>query len=446
MEEKEVKKKSTKKKESNKEETEKKESSKRKATRKSEVKVEKEEHKEKVVEKQSGFNTLEVIIIMFITLCFGGLLGSALTYAVENKDEIITSVPEELNEFIKTYEDITGNYYEEIDTDKLLNAGIEGMLKFLGDKYSVYMDEDATEDFNEQVEGKYVGIGSEIQRLEDGTTIISDPFEDGPAMIAGLQKGDIILKVDGEDVTEWDLEKISNKVKGRSGSSVKITVQREEEILEIPVIRKEVEITSVISKIVEKNNKKVGYIDIDIFASNSAKQFEKELLSLEANQIDSLVIDVRSNSGGYLSTAKDIASLFLEKGKTIYRLDTKGDVEIIKDTTKVSRNYPVIVLTDYASASASEILTAAIKESYPTFEIVGTHTYGKGTVQKAYQLESGATVKYTIQKWLTPNGNWIDKTGVEPTIKVELNEAYFENRIEENDNQYQEAIRIASEK
>lgn len=453
MEEKEVKKKSSSKKRTPKE-PEKKEKV-TKTTKKPKVekveeikKIEKkqEETKEIVIEKRSGFNTLEVVIIMFITLCFGGLIGSALTYATSNQGEIITSIPEELNEFVKTYEDLTKNYYEEIDTEKLLNAGIEGMLKFLEDKYSVYMDKETTEEFNEQIEGKYVGIGSEIQRLETGETIISNPFEDGPAKVAGLQLGDIILKVDGEDVTEWDLDKIAAKVKGKSGTSVLITVQRGEETLEIPVTRGEVELTSVTSKIVEMNNKKVGYIDIDIFASNSAKQFEKQLLTLEANKIDSLVIDVRVNSGGYLSTATDIASLFLEKGKNIYQLDTKGDIEVVKDDTKASRSYPVIVLTDYSSASASEILAAAIKESYPTFEIVGTHTYGKGTVQKAYQLESGATVKYTIQKWLTPNGNWINKTGVEPTIEVELNSEYYENQTEENDNQFQEALKIASEK
>ena len=150
-----------------------------------------EEPKEIVIEKQSGFNILEVIIIMFITLCFGGLLGSALTYAIANKESIITSIPKELNEFVNTYEDITHNYYEEIDKDKLLNAGIEGMLRFLGDKYSVYMDKDASEEFNEQVEGAYVGIGSEIQRLENGDTIISNPFAEGPAAVAEIGRAHV---------------------------------------------------------------------------------------------------------------------------------------------------------------------------------------------------------------------------------------------------------------
>jgi len=454
MEEKDEKK-TTKKKKENDNNKETKTTMKRKPRKKEEEKSEKiesveekevEEAKEIIIEKQTGFNILEVIIIMFITLCFGGLLGSALTYAIGNKGQIITSVPEELQEFVKTYRDISENYYEEIDKDKLLNAGIDGMLKVLEDKYSVYMNEEQSESFNEKVEGKYVGIGTEIQRLENEDTIISNPFEGGPAKVAGLQVGDVILKVDGEDITGLTLTQISDKVKGPAGTTVQITVKRGEETLEIPVIRGEVELSSVTSKIFEMNNKKVGYIKIEIFAANTFHQFEKQLLQLEADGIDSLMIDVRDNSGGYLSTVQEIASLFLEKGKNIYRLDTKGIIEEVKDTTKTKRTYPVAVLINQASASASEILAAAIKESYQQGEVVGVNSYGKGTVQKAYQLESGATVKYTIQKWLTPNGNWINEKGVEPTKVVELNKEYIENQTEENDNQLQEALKLLSEK
>ncbi len=406
---------------------------------------EKEEEKEIVVEKPSGFNILEVVIIMFITLCFGGLLGSALTYAVENKEEVITSVPSELKEFISTYENIKEEYYEQIDEEDLLDAGIEGMVEYLGDKYSIYMDREETEEFNEQVEGEYVGIGSEIQRLENGDTIISNPFENGPAVKAGLKVGDIILKVDGEDVTTWDLDDISKKVKGKAGSKVVLTIRRGEEEMDVEVTREKVEISSVTSQIYEENNKKIGYIKLDIFAANTTAQFEKALLQLESQGIEALAIDVRDNSGGYLSTVKEIASLFLKKGKNIYQLDTKGIVEVVKDSTNASREYPVAVIINRASASASEILAASIKESYDNGLIVGTPSYGKGTVQKAYQLDSGATIKYTIQKWLTPNGNWINEKGVEPTNKVELADSYYENPIEENDNQLKETLRLLAE-
>lgn len=394
-----------------------------------------EEPTEIVVEKQSGFNILEVIIIMFITLCFGGLLGCALTYAVGNKGQIITSIPEELKEFIETYEDITDEYYEDINKDELLGAGIKGMINFLGDKYSVYMNEKQAEEFNEQVEGRYVGIGSEIQRLENGDTIISNPFENGPAAEAGLVKGDIILKVNGEDITGMYLSDISAKVKGEAGTTVNITVKRGEEEKEFTVTRGEVEISSVTGEVKTINDQKVGLLTIDIFAANTGIQFEKELLKLESEGIEGLVIDVRGNSGGYLTTVTEIASLFLEKGKAIYQLDTKGNVEIVRDETKVSRNYPVAVLINQSSASASEILAAAIKESYENGFVVGVNSYGKGTVQKAATLKNGATVKYTIQKWLTPNGNWINEKGVEPTNVVEQSEQYMKNPVETNDEQ-----------
>jgi len=411
------------------------------------VKEEKKKLEENVInieldEKKKGFNSLEVVIIMFITLCFGGLIGSALTYAVSNKEEIITSIPVELNEFVNTYEDIIENYYEEIDHKELLNSGIEGMLDFLGDRYSVYMDEEATKEFDEQVEGKYVGIGSEIQRLEDGSTIISNPFEDGPAAKAGLQKDDVILKVNGESIEGLDLSEISSKVKGKSGTKVTLTIKRGEEELDVVVIRGEVEITSAIGRIIEMNDKKVGLIDIEIFASNTANQFEKELLRLEGEGITSLIIDVRDNSGGYLTTVEEISALLLEKGKNIYKLDTKGIVDVKKDSTKTSRSYPISVLINKYSASASEILASAIKESYSNGEVIGVNSYGKGTVQKAYKLESGATVKYTIQKWLTPDGNWINEKGVEPTKVVEQSEEYYQDPTDEKDTQLQEALKL----
>ena len=168
-------------------------------------------------------------------------------------------------------------------------------------------------------------------------------------------------------------------------------------------------------------------------------EFFVKLEALEKENIDSLIIDVRSNSGGYLSSVTDIASMFLNKSKIIYQLDTKGVVEQIYSKTKESRNYKVVVLIDKASASASEILAGAMQESYGA-TIIGTNSYGKGTVQAAYQLESGATVKYTIQKWLTPNGNWINEVGITPDIEVELTEEYANNPSDETDSQLQKAL------
>lgn len=401
--------------------------------------------REIIVEKKVGFNYLEVILIMIITLIIGGFLGGFVNQfmAKTTKNESVT-VSHEFQEFLDTYEDIKENYYEEIDEGEMLSAGIKGMIEYLGDKYSVYMDEDETEDFNEQVEGKYVGIGTEIMQLEDGSVIVSNPFEDSPAAKAGLQAGDVIIRVNDIDVTEMSSSEVSDLIKKSTDSKVNITVRRDDEEKTFTVERETIEIESVDSSVFDVNQKKVGYIYISIFAANTYQQFERALETLEDEGIDSLVIDVRSNSGGYLDCVTEIASLFLGNGKVVYQLDTKGIVEKVYDQTKAQRDYPIAVLINSSSASASEILAAALKESYGA-DVVGVNSYGKGTVQRAYQLENGATVKYTIQKWLTPDGNWINEVGVEPTLRVEMNTEYYQNPSDETDNQLQEALKKVAE-
>lgn len=401
--------------------------------------------REIIVEKKVGFNYLEVILIMIITLIIGGFLGGFVNqFVTKPTKQESSTVSDEFQEFLNTYEDIKENYYEEIDEGEMLNAGIKGMIDYLGDKYSVYMDEEETEEFNEQVEGKYVGIGTEIMQLEDGSVVVSNPFEGSPAAKAGLQAGDVIIRVNDTDVTGKTSSEVSNLIKKSTDSTVNITVRRDDEEKTFTIERETIEIESVDSSVFDVNDKKVGYIYISIFAANTDQQFEQALEDLEEDGIDSLVIDVRSNSGGYLDCVTEIASLFLGKGKVIYQLDTKGIVEKIYDETKTKRDYPIAVLINSSSASASEILAASLKESYGA-EVVGVNSYGKGTVQRAYQLENGATVKYTIQKWLTPDGNWINEVGVEPTLRVEMNVDYYQNPSDETDNQLQEALKKVAE-
>jgi len=401
-----------------------------------------EKVREVIIERKVGFNYAEVIVIMIITLILGGIVGSFINYVSGgNKviNNIVERIPSELQEFVNVYNDNLDEYYEEIDRDELLEAGINGMLEFLGDDYSVYMDQDQTQNFNEQVEGKYTGVGIEIALQEDGTVMITDVFDNTPAERAGLKIGDIFYKVGDIDVSEKNPDEISSMIKNSKSKTVEITMLRDKKEKTFSLTLEEVELESVVSKMFNKNGKKIGYIELSIFASNTYSQFEKQLLELERHGIDSLIIDVRDNSGGYLSTVTSIASLFLEKDKVIYQLDTKGVVEKIYSSTKASRDYDIAVLVNYNSASASEILAAAIQESYGG-KIVGVNSFGKGTVQKAYQLESGATVKYTIQKWLTPNGNWINEKGVTPDIEVTLSEEYFKNPSDETDNQLQKAL------
>lgn len=385
------------------------------------------------------YTSKEVIIVMIfsigigILMCFGGIsIITGKNYLAVTKD---------LKKVVDTYYAIVDNYYGELDRDKLIDGAVEGMISSVGDTFTSYSDTDSTSSFDETINGSYEGIGCTVATLEDGTISVIDMFENSPSYKAGLKVGDIILKVDGESYEGKNSNDISNYIKNSGKSKIVLTVKRDNEEKDISINLSKVEIPHVSGKVIEQDSKKIGYIKISLFASNSYKQFKNKLDELEKSNIDDLIIDVRDNSGGYLSSVTDICNLFLDKGKVIYQLeDSKGKVKK-KDTTKEKRKYDIVVLINGGSASASEILASAIKESYGG-DIVGTNSYGKGTVQQTKKLLDGSMIKYTTQKWLTPDGNSINEVGVTPTKVVELNEEYFNNPTTENDNQLQEAINI----
>lgn len=388
------------------------------------------------------YTSKEVIIVMIfsigigILMCFGGIsIITGKNYLAVTKD---------LKKIVDTYYAIVDNYYGELDRDKLIDGAVEGMISSVGDTFTSYSDIDSTSSFDETINGSYEGIGCTVATLEDGTISVIDMFEDSPSYKAGLKVGDIILKVDGESYEGKNSNDISNYIKNSGKSKIVLTVKRDNEEKDISINLSKVEIPHVSGKVIEQDSKKIGYIKISLFASNSYKQFKNKLDELEKSNIDDLIIDVRDNSGGYLSSVTDICNLFLDKGKVIYQLeDSKGKVKK-KDTTKEKRKYDIVVLINGGSASASEILASAIKESYGG-DIVGTNSYGKGTVQQTKKLLDGSMIKYTTQKWLTPDGNSINEVGVTPTKVVELNEEYFNNHTTENDNQLQEAIKLILE-
>lgn len=397
-----------------------------------------EEIREVIVEKKAGFNVLEVIIIMVITVLFGILIGSAVTYTRGNHST--GNLPDELQEFAETYQNILDNYYKEVDKNGLLDAGIKGMLDYLDDPYSTYMDVAASQSFNEKVNGSYVGIGCEIRYAEKSATIASC-FASSPGSKSGIEKDDLIVSINDKLVSEMAYSDIAANIKGEAGTKVKLTLKREEKEFTVEVTRQKVDLTSVTSSIFEENGKKIGYLKVDIFAANTKSQFQSALQDLENNGIDSLLIDVRNNPGGHLSQVSEILSLFLDKSKIMYKIDTKGDVKDYYALTNEKRTYPIGILINEESASASEILAAAMKESYGA-TLIGEKTYGKGTVQEAYELSDGSTVKYTTKKWLTPNGNWINEVGVSPDVEIEMDEAYYKNPSTETDNQFFKAIEV----
>lgn len=385
------------------------------------------------------YTSREVVTVMLFSIGIGILLCFGLISLFTGKNYL--AVTRDLKKVVDTYYAIVDNYYGELDKDSLIDGAVEGMISSVGDSFTSYSDTDSAISFNETINGTYEGVGLSIATLNDGTITVIEVFDDSPAYKAGIKVGDIILKVDGKSYEGKSGSDISNYVKNSGKDKVILTIKRDDKEEDITVNLSKVDIPYVSGELLEKDGKKIGYIDISLFSSNSYKQFKNKLDKLEKDNIDGLIIDVRDNSGGYLTSVTDICNLFLEKGKIIYQLeDSKGKV-LKKDTTKEKRSYDIVVLINGASASASEILASTIKESYGG-EVVGTNSFGKGTVQQTKKLLDGSMIKYTTQKWLTPDGNFINEVGVTPTKEVELDSKYFENPIHENDNQLQEAIKL----
>lgn len=389
-----------------------------------------------------GFKLYEVIIITIIT----GILCSIATGFIFYKKYETSAIAsyenlsnnKNVNEFLQVYASIIKEYYQDVNEEELVDSAINAMFSYLGDNYSEHLSKDETSSLLEQLAGEYQGIGVEIYQDK----IIYNVFDDSPAKEAGLQKGDKIIKVNNEDVSEKDNSYVATKIK-KENDKVEITILRNNEEKKVTVKKDKLYIPSVTSKVIEEENKKIGYINITTFSNTTSKQVKKALLSLENDNIDSLVIDVRNNAGGYLISAKEIASMFLEKEKIIYSLHEKDKTQTYKDTTSEKRDYPVVVLINEYSASASEILTSALKESYNA-TLVGKKSYGKGKVQQTLNLEDGSMAKYTTAKWLTPNGKCIDGVGITPDYEIDLD--VDENNQTIVDTQLNKAIEILKNK
>lgn len=397
--------------------------------------------KEIVTIKKEGFSYPEMVIIMIIAILFGFLIGNVVSFT--KKETTNSSVSSELKEFVDTYNDIVNNYYDKVNKEELIDAGIKGMINYLDDPYATYFDGTSSTNFNQTLEGNYEGVGIEVT-LDNSKVKITKVFADTPAKKAGIKVGDYITKVNGESVEGKSLSDVVSLIKNAKNKEVEITITRDNQEKAMKVTRTTVDMPYTSSKVYEENGKKIGYLKIEMFSNNITKQVKKELDSLKKKNIDKLVIDVRDNPGGYLTQVTEILSLFMTKKDVIYQLQTKNNKEKVYGTSsKATYNYPVVVLINENSASASEILASAFKETYNA-EIVGVNSYGKGTVQKTGDLNNGDTIKYTVQKWLTPKGNWINEKGVTPTKEVKLELKENESLTEDNDNQLKAAIELAS--
>ena len=381
------------------------------------------------IKNQEKITVKEQIISMVYFEILGFILCLLLFFVLSGGKNYI-KIYKELNKLINVYDTITSNYYGDLDKKAMIDNAIESMMSDAGDDYTNYTNQKDTTNFLENIDATYEGIGCTVAVNEQKEIYVVSTFENSPARAAGILEKDVILKIDNQDYEGKTSEDMANYIKNNKKSKIKLTIRRGEEEKEITIVRKKVEIPTVTGEIITNEDKKIGYIQISIFSALTYEQFKKELTKLEKQNIQGLIIDVRSNTGGYLSSVTDIASMFLKKEEIIYQLENGKKIEKIKDKTKECRNYPVAVIINAASASASEILAAAMKESYNGI-IVGTNSFGKGTVQKTKKLSDGSMIKYTVQKWLTPKGNWINEIGVTPTDFCELKSS---TQTEENPN------------
>lgn len=396
------------------------------------------------MKKKIKLNFIQLAIIVSVPTLIMSIISGSLVYSrLNNTGKVTTTNNKYVNEFISTYNKLLDEYYEDLDENKLVDAAINGMLEYTGDDYTIYMNEDATESLNEKLEGTYEGIGIRISLNDNNEIYVYEVFDESPAKVAGMQTGDILLSINGEDLSGKSTEEASKLIQDSSQSKFTIVIRRNEENLTFEVERKTLIVPAINSSIKEVNGKKIGYIYLETFSSTLDTQVESTLLSMENDGIDSLIIDVRYNTGGYLTSCTNIIELFLAKDKLMYSIKSKKDSVDYKDTTDTKREYPIVVLINGSSASASEILASSLKYSYGA-TIVGTKSYGKGKVQTTGTLDDGTMIKYTSARWFMPNGECIDGVGIEPDVNIELSEEYKNDPVEANDNQLNEALKILS--
>lgn len=386
-------------------------------------------------------NKIENITKYIVFLLAGVLIGVFTTFLFIKYDGVTkvskTNYDKKFSSLFETYDTLKSEYYKDLDDSKLIEGAINGMINATEDEHTMFFNKEEKESFETSLAGSYYGIGAQITSVEEEITI-TRIFDDSPAKEAGLKEGDIISKVDGEDVKGWNVNDVASKLRSDKSKKATVVIKRDSEELTIEIEKAVVEIPSISSEMMDNN---IGYIYISIFGLNTDDEFSKAINSLKEQGMEKLIIDVRDNSGGYLSTVTNIMSKFVNKDKVLYQIKDRNNITKYNSLTDETMDYKVVVLVNGETASASEIMASMLQEQYGA-TLVGTKTYGKGSVQSTKELSNGTLIKYTIEEWLTSNGKSIEKEGVTPDIEIELDESYYEDYSDESDNQLQKALEL----
>jgi len=352
--------------------------------------------------------------------------SSVVSAATNSSKQLNKKEIEKLNAVIDLVE---SKYVTELNRGALIDGAVTGIMNALNDPYSVYMEEKVASQFSQSIEGSFSGIGAEVAN-ENGQIIVVSPIKGSPAERAGLLPKDIILTVNGDSLSGLSLQEAVNKIRGKKGTQVKLEIVRVgvKEPINVDLVRDDIDIETIYSSIDDRG---IGVIEITQFSMHTSERFAEELKALESKGLKGLVIDVRNNPGGVLQGVVEISQLMMKEGAVVVQVegrDGKKDKTYAKGGAQ--KTYPIAVLTNGGSASASEILAGALQEGAGA-KVVGEQSFGKGTVQVSYNqlLDGGGLIKLTIAKWLTPKGNWIHEIGVKPDIEVKPAAVYSAARL-----------------
>jgi carboxyl-terminal processing protease len=372
----------------------------------------------KNIKANKTLSTITIILVVLITFTAGTVLG----YFVRINPTNTESFDKLFQPFYQAWNIVHNQYLEQpVDDVALMQGAIKGMMDSLGDPYTAYMDPEEYLEQNTPLQGEYTGIGAYVD-TSGGALVFISPMPGSPAETAGIKPGDTVLTIDGEDMTGIEPDLVLKKILGPAGTSITITVQREGESdpLEFVIERAVISIPTVEHELLDNQ---IGYIRLYSFSSNSADEFADGLNSLLDEGATSLIVDLRSNSGGFVDTAVDITSDFIESGTIL--IEEWGDGtrnEYTADEKPIASDIPLVVLVDGGSASASEIMAGALQD-YERATLIGTTTYGKGLIQNWIPLiDDNGAIRVTIARWLTPKEQQIQGNGLTPDIKVEFTE------------------------
>ena len=391
-----------------------------------------EENQEKVVNKpKKGIRVWVFIVSLIATMLISVFITVALVITqlpkADNKLAFGIFKKNEIFQIEKVFYYLKQNYLDkDVTSEQLIQGALKGMAESVGDPYTTYLVNDETAQLDETVNGAFGGIGAEL-KSDQSRVVISTTMEGSPSQQVGLQADDVITKVNGEDMTGKTISEVVKKVRGEVGTDVVLTIERAGTSLEVKLTRASIAINTVKAEL-DKEDATIGHVRITSFAKNTAEELEKAVKDLTEKGAKSFVFDVRYNPGGLLDQAYKVANMFLKDGEPIVQVEDRfGEKKIYKASSDIGTfkiTQPYVLLVNEGSASASEILAAALKEGAGA-QIVGTKTYGKGTVQSVIDIADNSELKYTNAKWLTPKGNWIHKEGVTPTKEVNLPDYAF---------------------